>query len=95
MVPVVKEIVADIRKAAGFRVAFFARSAHDRTRGASVLFFDSRQRTVAACEARLATMYKRLPSVSMRASSRFAASIRCGESLIARMPYSVQASNVM
>jgi quinol monooxygenase YgiN len=69
MVPVVKEIVDDTRKAVGFRGAYFARSADDQTRGASVLFFDNREHAVAAHEAGVATMHKRLPGVSIRVAA--------------------------
>jgi hypothetical protein len=69
MVPVVKEAVDNTRKATGFRGAYFARSADDQNRGASVLFLDNRQHAFAAHEAGVATMHKRLPGVSIRVAA--------------------------
>jgi hypothetical protein len=69
MVPVVKEIMATTQKATGFRGAYFARSADDQTRGASVLFFDNRDHAAAAHEAGLAIMHKHLPNVTVRVAA--------------------------
>jgi heme-degrading monooxygenase HmoA len=46
--PVVEEMVAATKKAPGFRSAYWLRSADDQARGASILFFDSREHAWAA-----------------------------------------------
>jgi hypothetical protein len=69
MVPVVKEQMAAIQKSIGFRGAYFARSAEDQTRGASVLFFDNREHASAAHDAGLAIMQKHLPNVTIRVAA--------------------------
>ena len=69
MVPVVKEMVAATQKAPGFRGAYVSRSADDQTRGASVMFFDSREHAQAAHEAALAIMHKHLPGVTVRVAA--------------------------
>ena len=69
MVPVVEEMIAAVQKVSGFRGAYFLRSGDDPTRGASVLFCDTREHANAAHEAALAIMRERQPNVAVRVAA--------------------------
>lgn len=64
--PVVEEMLAAVQKVPGFRGAYWLRSEDDPTRGASVLFCDTREHAHAAHEAALAVVRERQPSVTVR-----------------------------
>src|SRR5215213_1545767 len=66
MVPVVEEMIAAVRKVPGFRGAYFLRSGDDPTRGASILFCDTRENAAAVHEATLAIMRQNQPHVIVR-----------------------------
>jgi heme-degrading monooxygenase HmoA len=67
--PVVEEMLAATQKVLGFRGAYWLRSAEDQTRGASVLFFDTREHANAAHEVVLAIMRKHQPDVAVRVAA--------------------------
>jgi heme-degrading monooxygenase HmoA len=67
--PVAKEMIAAIRKISGFRGAYFLRSGDDPTRGASVLFYDTREHANAAHEAALEIMRERQPVVAIQVAA--------------------------
>ncbi len=67
--PVVEEMLAAVRKVPGFRGAYWLRSEDDPTRGASVLFCDTREHAVAAHEAALAVMREHQPNVAVRVAA--------------------------
>ena len=67
--PVVEEMLAAVRKVAGFRGAYWLRSEDDPTRGASVLFCDTQEHAAAAHEAALAVMREHRPNVAVRVAA--------------------------
>ena len=67
--PVVEEMLAAVRKVAGFRGAYWLRSEDDPTRGASVLFCDTREHAAAAHDAALAVVRERQPNVAVRVAA--------------------------
>ena len=67
--PVVEEMLAAVRKVPGFRGAYWLRSEDDPTRGASVLFCDTREHAAAAHEAALAVMREHQPNVAVRVAA--------------------------
>ena len=67
--PVVEEMLAAVRKVPGFRGAYWLRSEDDPTRGASVLFCDTREHANAAHEAALAVMREHEPNVAVRVAA--------------------------
>ena len=67
--PVVEAMLAAVRKVPGFRGAYWLRSEDDPTRGASVLFCDTREHAAAAHEAALAVMRERRPNVAVRVAA--------------------------
>ena len=67
--PVVEEMLAAVRKVPGFRGGYWLRSAEDRTRGASVLFCDTKEHAAAAHEAALAVVRERQPNVAVRVAA--------------------------
>jgi hypothetical protein len=66
MRPIIEAMLAAVQKAPGFRGGYFLRSADDPTRGASVLFCDTREHAAAVHEATLAIMRKNQPHVMVR-----------------------------
>jgi heme-degrading monooxygenase HmoA len=64
--PVVEAMLAAVRKVPGFRGAYWLRSEDDPTRGASVLFCDTREHAAAVHEATLAIMRQSQPHVIVR-----------------------------
>ena len=58
-----------VQKVPGFRGAYFARSAEEPHRTASVLFFDNREHAAAAHEAALAVLHKHQPNVTNRVAA--------------------------
>jgi hypothetical protein len=66
MRPVVEAMLAAVHKAPGFRGAYFLRSEDDPTRGASILFCDTREHAAAVHEATLAIMRQNQPHVIVR-----------------------------
>jgi heme-degrading monooxygenase HmoA len=64
--PVVEAMLAAVRKVPGFRGAYWLRSEDDPTRGASVLFCDTREHAAAVHEATLAIMRQNQPHVIVR-----------------------------
>ena len=66
MRPVVEAMLAAVHKAPGFRGAYFMRSEDDPTRGASILFCDTREHAAAVHEATLAIMRQNQPHVIVR-----------------------------
>ena len=67
--PVVGEMLAAVRKVPGFRGAYWLRSEDDPTRGASVLFCDTREHAAAAHEAALAVLREHQPNVAVRVAA--------------------------
>jgi heme-degrading monooxygenase HmoA len=67
--PVVEEMLAAVRKVPGFRGAYWLRSEDDPTRGASVLFCDTREHAAAAHEAALAVLREHQPNVAVRVAA--------------------------
>ena len=67
--PVVEAMLAAVRKVPGFRGAYWLRSEDDATRGASVLFCDTREHAHAAHEAALALMREHQPNVAVRVAA--------------------------
>ena len=67
--PVVEEMLAAVRKVPGFRGAYWLRSEDDPTRGASVLFCDTREHAHAAHEAALAVLREHQPNVAVRVAA--------------------------
>jgi heme-degrading monooxygenase HmoA len=67
--PVVEEMLAAVRKVPGFRGAYWLRSDDDPTRGASVLFCDTREHAAAAHEAALAVLREHQPNVTVRVAA--------------------------
>ncbi len=67
--PVVEEMLAAVRKVPGFRGAYWLRSEDDPTRGASVLFCDTREHAQAAHETSMAIMRQHQPSVAVRVAA--------------------------
>ena len=68
--PVVEEMLAAVRKVPGFRGAYWLRSGEDDpTRGASVLFCDTREHAAAAHEAALAVLREHQPNVAVRVAA--------------------------
>jgi heme-degrading monooxygenase HmoA len=67
--PVVEEMLAAVRKVPGFRGAYWLRSEDDPSRGASVLFCDTREHAHAAHEAALAVMREHQPNVAVRVAA--------------------------
>ena len=67
--PVVEEMLAAVRKVPGFRGAYWLRSEDDPTRGASVLFCDTREHAHAAHEAALAVMREHRPNIAVRVAA--------------------------
>ena len=67
--PVVGEMLAAAQKAPGFRGAYWLRSADDPTRGASVLFCDTREHAAAVHEMTAAIMKKQQPNVAIRVAA--------------------------
>jgi heme-degrading monooxygenase HmoA len=67
--PVVEEMIAAVRKVSGFRGAYWLRSGDDPSRGASVLFCDTREHAAAAHEAALAVLREHQPNVAVRVAA--------------------------
>jgi heme-degrading monooxygenase HmoA len=67
--PVVEAMLAVVRTLPGFRGAYWLRSEDDPTRGASVLFCDTREHAHAAHEAALAVMREHRPNVAVRVAA--------------------------
>ncbi len=67
--PITEALLATIQKTPGFRGVYFARSADDPTRGASVLFCDTREHAAAAHEASLAVRRERRPQSPVRVAA--------------------------
>ena len=67
--PVVEEMLAAVRKVPGFRGAYWLRSEDDPTRGASVLFCDTREHAHAAHGAALAVLREHQPNVAVRVAA--------------------------
>ena len=63
------EMLAAVQKVPGFRGAYWLRSEDDPTRGASILFCDTREHAVAAHEAALAVMREHQPNVAVRVAA--------------------------
>jgi heme-degrading monooxygenase HmoA len=62
----VEEMLAAAQKSPGFRGAYFARSADDPTRGASVLFCDTQEHAAAVHEEAMAISRKNQPNIALR-----------------------------
>ncbi len=67
--PVVEAMLAAVRKVPGFRGAYWLRSEDDPTRGASVLFCDTREHAQTAHEATMAIMRQHQPNVAVRVAA--------------------------
>jgi heme-degrading monooxygenase HmoA len=67
--PIVEAVLAAVRKVPGFRGVYFVRSDDDPTRGASVLFCDTRESAAAAHKAWLAIMRERRPQSPVRVAA--------------------------
>jgi len=67
--PVVEEMLAAVKKVPGFRGGYWFRSADDQSRGASVLFCDTREHAQAAHETSMAIMRQRHPNVAVRVAA--------------------------
>jgi heme-degrading monooxygenase HmoA len=67
--PITEALLATIQKTPGFRGVYFVRSNDDPTRGASILFCDTRENATAAHEASLAIMRERRPETSVRVAA--------------------------
>ena len=67
--PVVEEMLAAVKKVPGFRGGYWFRSADDQSRGASVLFCDTREHAQAAHETTMAIMQKHQPNVTVRVAA--------------------------
>jgi hypothetical protein len=67
--PITEALLTTIQKTPGFRGVYFVRSNDDPTRGASILFCDTRENATAAHEASLAIMRERRPETSVRVAA--------------------------
>ena len=67
--PVVEEMLAAVKKVPGFRGGYWFRSADDQSRGASVLFCDTREHAQAAHETSMAIMRQHQPKVTVRVAA--------------------------
>ena len=63
------EMLAAAQKAPGFRGVYYVRSADDPTRGASILFCDTREHATAVHEMTAAIMKKQQPNVTIRVAA--------------------------